>query len=347
MITPKTAAKPTVLAATLVNGDEVDGNLGVATSVSEVTGLITDNLNQIYVSGASETSTLAGGFGVLIRRVLHANLTVIAGTPFTDDYPPQVASGVAQVTPLGDISLGVVGTVNRLNAPNALVANGSANGVGFDATSNTSCFGGFVNQGIPIPATPTLPVNTNIIENTAFENDAALETAPAAGASNPFTAAGTSAGIVACATYNSNTIITVGGSTSNNPTFTFTQGVDAGTATNPAPQTFALVNFDPSFPNPTFNINGAPPGASGTIAGNYVPAVAAWLNYAVNGDAVTLSIKTSVTNNFDPGYYTDSFTVTPLQGDNAGVPQTHHGQSPVRAGQKSTPAPPALAAAFR
>jgi hypothetical protein len=322
MITPAAAAKPTVLAATLVTGDEVKGNLGIAGSVSAVTGLAVDTLNQLYVSGASEKSTLAGGYAVLIRRRANANLSLVGGTPFLEAYQSQAGpAGVAQVTPLGDIPLGVPGTVNGVAAPAALVTNGSANGIGFDPISNTSCFGGSITQGIPIPALPTTPVNTNIIQPTAFEPDADVESTRTAGGSNPFAAAGTPAGVVGCAIYNSDTIIQVDGAASNNPSFAFTQGVAGAPAVSPASQAFTLVNFDPNFPHPTYYINGAPPSASGTITSGYMPAAAAWLNYARSGDLVTLSIDTAVTNTFALGYYSASFTVTPQQGDNAGVPQ--------------------------
>ena len=302
--------------STLVNAG-ANGTGGLAADVTQVTGLAVDSLNQLYVSGASSTSTDVGAKGFILRRRAFAGLTLIASSPFLDDYPNQETNsgGNSEVSTWGDLPLAVAGTTNG-TAPNAVVANGAANGVTYDPVSTNSCFGGFVSQQILTAATPTV---NSVIPPTAYQN-------------NTSTAAPNyDTGIVGCATYNSDTIIQVGGATTNNPTFAFTLPVGT-TSSSPASSPFTLVNFDPSFPNPTFQVSATAISPAITLpatipfnTGNYVPNTTShgglWLNVSAVGDTITVSINTTNAQVFDPGVYTATFWVTPQQGDNAGVPQ--------------------------
>ncbi|HTX34752.1 MAG TPA: DUF4214 domain-containing protein [Bryobacteraceae bacterium] len=197
-------------------------------------------------------------------------------------------------------------------APTESVANGQANGVSYDPSGNNACFGGFVSQTILDAATVTV---NSVIPTTAYQNNGANSSA----VNN---ATPVDVGVLGCATYNSDSIIQVNGTTTNNPTFSFSLPVGT-TSTTPGSLSFNLVNFNPSFPNPTYTVT--PNNGSGTITGTYTPAVTVanrWLNYASgSGDTINLSVNTAVADTFEPGIYSVTFQVTPQQGDNAGVPQ--------------------------
>ena len=317
------------LVGTLVNGDEVVGNGGVGSAVADVTALTTDGLNQIYITGAaSNTTGPAAGQGALIRRRAFAGLYQPAGagtTPFLSDYPNQETNsgGKPEVLPLGDLPLGVAGIITPGSmAPTESVANGQANGVSYDPSGNNACFGGFVSQPILDAATATV---NSVIPQTSYQNDTT------ANSTAVITPGGVDVGILGCATYNSDTIIQINGTTTNNPTFSFSLPVGTTNST-PATQSFQLVNFNPSFPNPTYNIIANTGGANlsaGTIPflnSNYSPNTTAsgglWLQWAAGaGDTISLSVVTANAEKFDPGVYTASFYVVPIQGDNGGVPQ--------------------------
>ncbi len=133
--------------------------------------------------------------------------------------------------------------------------------------------------------------------------------------------AGFDTGVLGCATFNSDTIIQVGGSPTTNPSFTFTLPVGGPAPGAAVPQSYSLnvVNFDPTLPaNPTYNVS----------AVTYTPFLAfplRWLTLSQTGlgatGTETLTVSANA-NQLDPGVYTATFTVTPQQGDNAGIPQT-------------------------
>ncbi len=165
-------------AISLVTGLSVDGldNIFIAGASSKMAGDYTDTSPVGVTFGtaasgyivASATGPL-NNWGTIIRRRAFPGFIDLPApsvpaqlSPFLEDFPPQEQIGTCpalttctpEVTPLGDIPLGVAGTTSLTAIPPAVVpdvtvTNGAANGVGnIDTSSNTACFGGFVSQKI-------------------------------------------------------------------------------------------------------------------------------------------------------------------------------------------------------
>jgi len=135
---------PTVVYATLVNGDEVKGNGGgPASSATDVTGVAVDSIAQAYITGSISSIvdaayTPAPNPAAIIHRRAYAGGTqVTAGTPFFVAFPSQTTVGNKAIEPTGDIPVGpgaAGGTVAKI-----LITNG---GGGYTNPTNVTFSGG-------------------------------------------------------------------------------------------------------------------------------------------------------------------------------------------------------------
>jgi hypothetical protein len=289
---------------TLVTGDEVAGNNGgtTANAQTNVTGIAVDSLGQAYISGfvnncvAPATCTTPTGYA--IRRRINEGGFIVAGTPFLTDFVTAQPTQTGAVTAVGDIVL----TDGTTTAASPF---GATNGVSIDPSGlGGACVAGYINQKT-LPTAGTAP----ILQSSAFE-----PTGPAAGIKT---------GLIVCNLYNSDTTITSSTTSTSPGTFVFTQ-VDGSNTSSPTSQTFTAVNNDPNVTASDFTIS--PVDGSGQItAAQYSPTTSnslRWLSIAKSGATVTMTINTTIAGTFDPGLYSVTFLVTPLQGDNTGVPQT-------------------------
>ncbi len=286
----------TAVYGTVVTGDEVSGNNGgtVANAITNVTGIAVDGLGQAYISGFVTNSIITPATGYAIRRRINKNGFIVGGTPFLTDFtftPGQAGA----VTAVGDIVLRA-GTL-------AQAPFGASNAISVDSTTNNVCVAGYLNQAT-LPTAGTTP----IIVSSALQ-----PTGPVAP---------NKTGLIVCNTFDSDTLIVSSNFSSPN-TFLFTLA-DGGNASTPVSQSFSAVNNDQTITASSFTIS--PVDGSGQIlASQYAPATTTalrWLNIVKSGVQVTMNINTAIAGTFDPGLYSVTFSVTPNQGDNAGVPQT-------------------------
>ncbi len=314
---------PGVLLATLVNGDEVNGNgTGVGTlpsgATNQVTGIATDSgvtpaapgasggEGNIYIAGSVTNSSFS--FPALIRRRLNtggmdpANPTNPLSPFLRQSAWPAGQNG--PVTAVGDILLttAIPGATNIASA------------VAYDPGSGRSCIATNISQGLPAAASSML-------------NSAAVANYPG----------GTVDGAVFCAPFQSDTRLS-----STVVNFTMQAGATQASpapftplsAANTANQATLTVSNPNNLPQ-TFTI-GAVFYTPGGITGPQSAAHGAtpWLNVSTGGSGVIVSLlnqsqlsNPSFVNSasyLDPGFYQATFTVTPTSAgsaDNANVPQ--------------------------
>ena len=277
---------------TLVTGDEVLGNgAGPVGTTTSITGIAVDPLGQAYLAGS--VSLANPGKSYIIDRRLNANNFIVGGTPFLTDVNTTDTTQTNAITAVGDINL--------INPAAAALPVGASNGISFDPSSNNVCIAGFINQ----PNLPSTVDTTPILAPSAFEPSTALPS---------LTTAGVSTGILACRLYNADTFITVNGTPTVAPSFSFTMP-DGGNA--PSSQTLTVSN---NFLSADFSVSAITyvvPSFTGADPHD-------WLTVTKNSsDLATMSINNSAVNGagtFDPGLYTATFLITPLVGDNVGVP---------------------------